>query len=137
MQARSKLKPGQKGTRKLVELYGPRLVCVRYRYDEHQQKRFKTVEIIVEEVPWTPKPKPVKPATIIAVRVEYGEVELGRRVKSAGGKWNPAKRVWEIRYDQAIALGLEERIVRNAGTQAKRGRVEKASNTRNQKASSS
>jgi hypothetical protein len=35
MQARSKLmKPGQKGTRKLVELYGSRLVCVRYRYDE-------------------------------------------------------------------------------------------------------
>lgn len=31
MQARSKLKPGQKGTRKLVELYGSRLFCVRYR----------------------------------------------------------------------------------------------------------
>ena len=32
MQARSKLKPGQKGTIKLVELCGSRLVYVRYRY---------------------------------------------------------------------------------------------------------
>ena len=41
MQSRSKLKPGQKRTKKLVELYGSRLVCVRYRYDEGLQKRFK------------------------------------------------------------------------------------------------
>lgn len=57
MQARLKLKPGQKGTKKLVELYGSRLVCVRYRYNEARQKRFKTVELIVEELDWTPKPK--------------------------------------------------------------------------------
>ena len=131
MQARSSLKPGQKGTRKLVELYGPRLVCVRYRYDERQQKRFKTVEIIVEEVPWTPKPKPINPATIIHVRIEYGEVELGRKLKSAGGKWNSAKRVWEIRYDKAIALGLEKRIVPNSVPDSERSRLTKASNTRN------
>jgi hypothetical protein len=131
MQARSKLKPGQKGTRKLVELYGSRLVCVRYRYDEQQQKRFKTVELIVEEVPWTPKPKPIKPTTIINVRIEYGEVELGRKVKSAGGRWNAAKRVWEIRYDKAIALGLEKRIIRNAGNHSEQGGLAKASNTRN------
>ena len=131
MKARLKLKPGQKGTRKLVELYGPRLICVRYRYDEQQQKRFKTVELIVEEVPWKPKPKSVKPATIINVRIEYGEVELGRKVKSAGGRWNSAKRVWEIRYDKAIALGLEKRILRDAENHSERGGLAKASETRN------
>ena len=26
-----------------------RLVCVRYHYDEHQKKRFKIVELIVQE----------------------------------------------------------------------------------------
>ncbi len=124
MEARLKLKPGQKGTKKLLELYGQRLVCVRYRYDEQRQKRFKTVELILGETPWTPKPKPVNKTTIVNLRVELKEAELQRKVKSAGGKWNPAKRLWEISYGQAIALGLEDRI-----------RTEKASDTRNRKAS--
>jgi len=76
MQARSKLKPGQKGTRKLAELYGSRLVCVRYRYDEQRRKRFKTVELIVDESPWTPPP--IKPDKLVAARVELNEVEHRR-----------------------------------------------------------
>ena len=42
-----KLKPGQRGTKKLAAQYGDRLVCVRYRYDEKLKKRFKTVELIL------------------------------------------------------------------------------------------
>src|SRR5664280_1830410 len=38
------LKPGRKGTRKLLREFGPRLVCVRYRYDERKRTRTKTVE---------------------------------------------------------------------------------------------
>lgn len=108
MQARSKLKPGQKGTRKLVKLYGSRLVCVRYRYDEQSRKRFKTVELIVEESQWTPPP--IKPDKLVGVRVELNETELQRKVKHAGGKWFPQHKVWHLRYDQAVALGLEARI---------------------------
>jgi hypothetical protein len=33
------------------------------------------------------------------LRVEFRETELQRRVKQSGGKWNSAKRVWEIHYD--------------------------------------
>jgi len=33
MRVRLHLKPGQQGTRRLLEEYGDRLVCVRYRYD--------------------------------------------------------------------------------------------------------
>jgi hypothetical protein len=51
MQARLKLKPGQKGTKSSSSFIAPRLACVRYRYDEHTQKRFKTVERIVKEIP--------------------------------------------------------------------------------------
>jgi hypothetical protein len=32
-------------------------------------------------------------------------------VKEASGKWNPDRKVWEIRYDHAIALGVGARIV--------------------------
>lgn len=40
---------GQDGTKRLTKQYGDRLVRVRYRYDEHTQKRYKTVELVVEE----------------------------------------------------------------------------------------
>ena len=39
MEARLKLKPGQNGTKRLVEKYGDALVCVRYRYDEASRTR--------------------------------------------------------------------------------------------------
>ncbi len=55
MRTRLKLKPGQRGTKKLHELYGDRLVCVRYRYDAQNGRRLKTIEIIVEEKEWHPR----------------------------------------------------------------------------------
>src|SRR6266542_5986282 len=66
-----------------------------------------SVEAIVEESRWS---LPEKPA-IIGLRVNFQETELQRYVKKAGGRWNSAKRVWEIHYDQAVALGLKKRIV--------------------------
>ncbi len=51
MKSHCHLKPGQKGTKRLVEQYGKSLLCVRYRYDENRRVRLKTVEIIVEEKP--------------------------------------------------------------------------------------
>jgi len=108
MQARRTLTPGQKGTKKFLDRYGEHLVCVRYRYDEQRRKRFTTVEIIVEESGWSPPEKP----EIVGLRVEFQETDLQRRVRQAGGKWNSAKRVWEIHYDQAVALGLKKRIVK-------------------------
>ncbi|QTA91774.1 Uncharacterized protein dnm_078480 [Desulfonema magnum] len=57
MNIRRNLKPGQKGTKKLAEIYGDSLVCVRYRYDEKRKKRLKTVEIIIDETDWKPREK--------------------------------------------------------------------------------
>jgi hypothetical protein len=54
MITRLKLKPGQKGTKKLAAEYGDALVCVRYRYDRASCMRAKTVEIIVEKTAWYP-----------------------------------------------------------------------------------
>jgi hypothetical protein len=51
MRARSTLRPGQPGTKALVKQHGDRLLCVRYRYDRIRRKRYKTAEIIVDEVP--------------------------------------------------------------------------------------
>jgi hypothetical protein len=43
MKSRLSLKPGRKGTKKLVEQYGTSLLYVRYRYDEVRGVRLKSV----------------------------------------------------------------------------------------------
>ena len=104
-----KLKPGQPGTKRLVAQYGQTLLNVRYRYDAEQCKRFKTVELIIEESFWQPHLKPISGDQIVGLRIGFKEVELQRKVKSAGGKWNSTQRVWEIRYDQVVKLELTDR----------------------------
>ncbi|MGH7390887.1 MAG: hypothetical protein ACREM3_15740 [Candidatus Rokuibacteriota bacterium] len=102
------LKPGQKGTKHLVEQYGDRLVCVRYRYDAARKRRVKTVELIVAESDWAPR---FAPDEIAALRVAFTDVATRKRVKQAGGAWNPDRTVWQLRYDRVVALGLRRRIV--------------------------
>ena len=42
---------GQPGTQKLLQLYGARLLCVRYRYDEEKQERLVVIlEKAIEDV---------------------------------------------------------------------------------------
>jgi len=103
------LKSGDKGTRRLVAEYGERLVRVRYRYDKERGKRLKTVGLIVEEVDWRPAMR-LKPDTVVGVRVRWREAELAGRVRLAGGKWNRERRLWELRYDRAVELELQDRI---------------------------
>ena len=112
MRAQVTLQPGQKGTKKLLAQYGHQLVCVRYRDDEASQRRLKPVELIVEETPWRPEGAARRGAVMVGIRVGLQEVSLQRQVKLAGGRWNPVRRVWEIRRDQALKPGLKERLER-------------------------
>ncbi len=113
MSVRLTLKPGQRGTKQLVEDYGDRLVCVRYRYDAAQGKRYKTVELIEETADWVPPQKEIAPETIVAVRVAFTEKELQQQVAAAGGKWDGVQLVWRLPYEQVVRLGLAERLVDN------------------------
>jgi hypothetical protein len=45
------LRPGDSGTKKLTKRYGEKLICVRYRKDQATQRRFTTIELIVDEGP--------------------------------------------------------------------------------------
>jgi hypothetical protein len=105
------LAPGQPGTKKLVSCYGSELVCVRYRYDATRQLKHKTVEVIVDTTPYIPRKTRLLPETMVSLRVQYGEIEIGKKIKAAGGKWNARKKVWEIPYQKVVALGLTDRIV--------------------------
>jgi len=123
-------RPGQRGTRKLMAHYGDRLVCVRYRYDASASKRYKTVEIIIEEAKWSPPPprtdapRPaLKVDTIeelpvsqeVGVKIFFRESQLREQVKAAGGRWLKSEKLWRVPYQTAISLGLEHRIAKREG----------------------
>ena len=110
MQVGRTLTSGQKGTQKFLDQYGDQLVCVCYRYDEERQLRRKTVELIVESTPWIPRTELIPPDSIVGLKVGLNEVNLQKQIRQAGGKWNRQLRLWQIRYDQAVALKLEARI---------------------------
>lgn len=105
MQVRATMRTGQKGAKKLAARFGDRLLFVRYRYDAKSKKRFTTIEMVVDETDWTPRPP-----SLTRVKVAYGEAVLQRQVKAAGGKWNREKKVWLLPLDQVRKLGLERRI---------------------------
>ena len=111
MKTRLTLKPGQKGTKKLLRQYGDDLVCVRYRYDEATRKRYKTVEIVVEEIEWPVKSPLDGPETVVGIQVQWGELDMWKRVKDAGGKWDARRKIWLMPQRVVEQLGLVERIV--------------------------
>lgn len=97
MKANTHLKPGQKGTKSLLEQYGDKLLCVRYRYDEKRQMRLKTVELIISETPCAP-PLPYRDHDIVKVIVPYTRTELRDKLKEAGGRWNPEEKLWQVTF---------------------------------------
>jgi hypothetical protein len=114
MRTRLTLQPNQDGAKQLRDQYGERLVCVRYRYDETKKRRWKTVELIVEESAWDPPAPKWQEDTRVAIQVAAQERGVRQQVKAAGGKWNSRGVVWELPYGQVIALGLTDRIVTEA-----------------------
>ncbi len=104
------LKPGQPGTKRLVAQYGEQLICVRYRYDSVRKTRRKTIELLVEEIPWEAPATQLRAEEIVGLRIGVNEINLQRQIKLAGGKWNPTRRVWELRYDQAVRLQITDRM---------------------------
>jgi hypothetical protein len=112
METRLTRRPGQAGTRRYVERYGDRLVCVRYRYDIENGRRHKTVELIVETVPWSPRDRRPRrrDEEMVAVRIGYAETELRERAKRLGALWRPHHRLWEMRWLDAKNLGIADRV---------------------------
>jgi len=84
--------PGDKGTRKLVERFGERLLRVRYVYDAANGRRLKTAELIVQ------------------LRIAFDDAELRERAKRLGAIWRPAQKLWEITWRDAKRLGLADRV---------------------------
>ncbi len=114
MTARLKLKPGQKGTKSLLEQYGDSLVCVRYRYDSTNLVRLKTVEIVVEKKPWTPPLSQIPDSLLVPVRIGFAEKAMQEKARAAKGRWNPDEKLWYIRIGRIKGTELEKHILLDA-----------------------
>jgi len=88
-------------------------VCVRYRYDAARKVRHKTIELIVETAPWSPRQRNARrePHDLVAIRIEFSEIVLRDRIKTAGGIWRHRQRLWEVDWKTVRELGLQGRVV--------------------------
>jgi hypothetical protein len=102
---------GKPGTSKWVKKYGNALLCVRYKYDLEKKRKLKTVELIIENEPWDISNNRIAWNKIVGIKVTFGEIEIGRLVKNAGGRWDKKTQLWHIPYHEVISLGLVNRIV--------------------------
>jgi hypothetical protein len=86
MRTRLTLKPGERGSKRLLSRFGDRLVCVRYRYDATARKRLKTVELIVDEADREPRSPAPLAGTLLelqsASRQQPSEEEIDELVVS-------------------------------------------------------
>ena len=110
MKTRLILKPGQRGTKSLSEKYGDALLCVRFRYDAESRQRLKTVELIVERSEWTPPPPQYAADTLVPLRIEAFDMPMRSRARAAGGRWNPEKQLWFVKYGKIAGTALEKHI---------------------------
>jgi hypothetical protein len=110
MKTRLVLKPGQRGTKRLLKQYGDALVCVRFRYDAKLKQRLKTVELIVEKCAWTPRELGFPPDSLVQLFIEARDMTKRTQVKAAGGRWNPDEGLWYVRYGNIAGTALERHI---------------------------
>ena len=115
METRLTLRPGMPGTKKLQDRYGERLVCVRYLYDEATGKRYKTVELIVDDATWQGKPRRprIQDHDMVAVRIAWADLETRIAIKAAGAIWRPRHRLWEVDWKTVRKLKLQDKVVRD------------------------
>lgn len=101
------LRPGARGTKRLQARFGNELMFVRYRYDAGVRRRYKTIELIVDERRWLPRHLR---DILVGIRLAFNERDMRLHILRCGGQWDPAHQCWELRLEDADHLGLIDRI---------------------------
>ena len=104
-------KAGKPGTKKYVKIYGDDLINVRYKYDYKRKKKYKTIELCVEESDWHPSEKDKYRHRRVYIRILSYERRLREHIKKAGGIWNNEKKLWKVSIQVVWDLNLEDRFV--------------------------
>ena len=99
-----------RGALKLSRKFGEALVCVRYRVSPDGHQRLTTIELEVERVDVQRRANPS-----VSVKIYPSETKLAARAKSKGAWFNAETRLWRMRQNDALALGLHKRVARPKG----------------------
>jgi hypothetical protein len=75
-----------------------------------RRKRYKTVELIVDEAEWEPPHQAPDPETLVYVRVVWGEVAVVRVIKEVGGQWHRGYKLRLLPYGQVERLHILDRL---------------------------
>jgi hypothetical protein len=94
-----------KGAIKIAQKYGESLVCVRYRLSPDGTERITTIELELERVPVQKKRNPM-----VSVKIYPSETHLTAVAKSNGARYNAKTRLWRMTKNDAITMGIQERI---------------------------
>ena len=111
MKTKRVIRTGKAGTKRLQKLYGDQLICVRYKYDYTRNRKYKTIELIVEDKEWAPKDNDPYLKKVRKFKLYFNEVNLRQKVIACGGIWNNTGKYWELDLRNIIKLNLEKRIV--------------------------
>jgi len=77
-----------------------------------RRQRIITVELIAEVTSWRPQSHRIAMNKNVLLKIKYGEIDLGRKVRAAGAIWNRKKKLQELPYQQVLQLGLVDRMER-------------------------
>lgn len=108
------LRPGDSGTKKLTARYGDRLVCVRYRKDGKHQRRFTTIELIVEDGSGQQKKSyslsPEERALSVGLFISSDDNSSLKQVLDAGGVYDEHADLWRLPLAKVVQLGMLEHL---------------------------
>ena len=103
-----KLAPGDAGTKRLSQRFGKDLVCVRYRQDRDGDRRYTTVEVVVDS---GPMPAAAMPKGWLLVRLAWNETDLRKAAARLGAVWDEQARAWRMSQEAVQALHVSQRVI--------------------------
>ena len=114
MEVLKTLKPGENGTKRLTHRYGDQLVCVRYRQDKAKNRRYTTVELIIDEGPIEQNKiyrlAPEERALMVSLYIHPNDSQTRATVIEAGGIYLKEEKLWRLPLGKVVKLGLVDRM---------------------------
>lgn len=121
MQVLKTIQPKSPGAQRFLREWGDKLVAVRYR-DAGANTTLTTIEIVVDQRTRSPGASTNRPLRhyreqIVALQVDYEETKLRENLKQRGARWSRQLKLWLLKRDAVIGIGLQDRIVEGAAEQ--------------------
>ena len=69
-----------------------------------------TVELKEEVTNWNKNRNRIPENKVMQIKINFEEIDLRKKVRSFGGRWNKENKVWELPYKYVKFLNLTKRI---------------------------